>query len=179
MLDIWNQTQYRLSVIEENRRLPYLLVAIPTEIGAKQLGLTYDKFKEILLPALGASVEEMQYEIKRVLTKAAIGHAITIRSGDNHDLHLEHGDRIWLSDDGCIDEADWRQGAIVSNLPAGSIYTTVIENRTHGSLWLPKAGEATDVVFRFADGRIVDIEAASGADLLVRNWTVILENLGV
>jgi len=124
--------------------------------------------EEILLPALGASVEELQIEIGRVLNKARGGQAITIHSGDDHVLHLEHGDRIWLSDDGCIDEMDRREGAIVSNLPAGSIYTTVIEEKTQGSLWLPRAGEATDVVFHFTAGRIVGIEAASGAELLAR-----------
>jgi leucyl aminopeptidase (aminopeptidase T) len=168
VLDTWEQAQYQLGVIEEDRRLPYLLVAIPTEWRAKQLGLAYEKLEEVLLPALGASVEELQNEIRRVLTKTGTGLAITIHSGDNHVLHLEHGDRIWLSDDGYIDETDRKQGAIVSNLPAGSVYTTVIEDKTHGSLWLPRAGEATNVVFRFNAGRINDIEASSGADLLAK-----------
>ncbi len=167
-LDTWDQAQYQLGVIEEDRRLPYLVVAIPTEKRAKQLGLAYKKLEETLLPALGASVEELQHEIKQILSRASTGQAITIHSGDNCVLHLEHGDRIWLSDDGYIDETDRREGAIVSNLPAGSVYTTVIEDKTRGSLWLPRAGEATDVVCHFTAGRIVDIEAASGADLLTR-----------
>ena len=166
VLDTWEQAQHQLGVIEEGRRLPYLLAAIPTERRAKQLGFTYEKFEDVLLPALGASVEELQYEIRRVLAKTGTGRAITIHSGENHVLHLEHGDRIWLSDDGYIDETDRKQGAIVSNLPAGSIYTTVIEDKTHGSLWLPRAGEATDVVVHFSAGRIIDIEAGSGAELL-------------
>ena len=157
-----------MTTIEEERRLPYLLVAIPTAEGAQQLNLTQKDLEEILMPALGAGVEELQVEIGRVLSAAHQGQAITIYSGEDHVLHLEHGDRVWLSDDGYIDEKDRRQGAIVSNLPAGSIYTTVMEEKTQGSLWLPKAGEATEVVFHFVDGRIVDIEAASGADLLGR-----------
>jgi len=166
--EAWQQAHYRLNVIEEMRRLPYLLAAIPTERGAQQLGLAKEKLDELLLPALGASVEELQYEIGRILNKASTSQAITIHSGDNQVLHLEHGDRIWLSDDGCIDEMDQKRGAIVSNLPAGSVYTTVIEEKTEGSLWLPKAGEAREVVFYFTAGRIVDIEAASGADLLIK-----------
>jgi leucyl aminopeptidase (aminopeptidase T) len=165
-LEAWQQAIYRLTVLEEERRLPFLLVAIPTERGAKQLGLDLDEFEKILLPALGASTEELQHQIGRVLNKVGHGRSITIHSGDQHSLHLEHGDRIWLSDDGCIDEMDQRQGAVVSNLPAGSIYTTVIEEKTHGSLWLARAGGATEVVFHFTAGRISDIEAASGADLI-------------
>jgi leucyl aminopeptidase (aminopeptidase T) len=167
-LEAWQQASHRLTAMEEERRLPYLLAAIPTARGAHQLGITLDKMEEILLPALGASVEELRHEIGRVLNKARHGQAITIHSGDAHRLSMEHGERVWLSDDGCIDEMDLRQGAIVSNLPAGSIYTTVIEEKTNGSLWLPKAGPANEVVFHFVEGRIVDIEAASGADLLMR-----------
>jgi leucyl aminopeptidase (aminopeptidase T) len=98
------------------------------------------------------------------------GQSITLYSGDHNVLHLEQGDREWLQDDGWIDGVDQQKGAIVSNLPAGSIYTTVMEDKTQGSLWLPEAGAAKDVVFRFASGRIVEIEVASGADLLRRQF---------
>ncbi len=165
-LKAWGQATDRLSRIEEERRLPYLLVAIPTAEGAQQLNLTQKGLEENLLPALGASVEELQHEIGRVLTVASLGQAITVFTGDSHVLHLEQGDRAWLSDDGWIDEQDRRQGAIVSNLPAGSIYTTVLEEKTQGSLWLAKAGEATGVVLHFNAGRIVGIDAASGAEAL-------------
>jgi leucyl aminopeptidase (aminopeptidase T) len=163
----WRQAQHRLIQIEEARRLPYLLVAVPTARGAKQLGLAQKELEQLLLPALGASVEELRHEIERVLNTVRDGQVITIHSGDNHVLHLEHGDRAWLSDDGYIDATDQSQGAVVSNLPAGSIYTTVVEEKTEGTLWLPKAGPATDVAFHFVAGRIVQVEAASGAELLV------------
>jgi leucyl aminopeptidase (aminopeptidase T) len=166
--DAWALAQYRLGVIEEARLLPYLLVAIPTERRARQLGLAVGKLEQIVLPALAASVDELQAEISYVLGKASTGNTLTILSGDGHALHLERGDRKWLSDDGYIDEMDRSQGAIVSNLPAGSVYTTVVEDKTHGSLWLPNAGGATDVILHFTAGRIVDIEASSSADILAR-----------
>jgi leucyl aminopeptidase (aminopeptidase T) len=166
--DAWHKAQHRLIALEEERRLPYLLAAIPTGPGAHQLGLGLDEFEQILLPALEASAAELQQEIDRVLNAVQGGKAINIHSGDGQVLHLDHGDRPWLSDDGCIDAVDQQRGAIVSNLPAGSIYTTVLEDSTRGSLWLPKAGAAQDVVLHFSSGRIVDIEAASGADGLAR-----------
>jgi leucyl aminopeptidase (aminopeptidase T) len=166
--EAWDQAQYRLTVIEEERRLPYLLAAIPTEPGARQLGLSLDEFEAVLLPALCASVEQLQQEIARVLAIARGDTHLTLHSGDSCVLHLDRGDRPWLSDDGCIDDEDRRRGAIVSNLPAGSVYTTVLEDQTQGSLWLPKAGAAQEVVFYFADGRVVEIEAPSGADQLIR-----------
>jgi leucyl aminopeptidase (aminopeptidase T) len=82
------------------------------------------------------------------------------------ELHLTLGERPWLDDDGEITAADRARGAVVSNLPAGSVYTTVIETETHGALHLPRAEEATDVTLTFVDGAITEIAAASGADSL-------------
>lgn len=164
----WDQAHYQVNLIEETRRLPYLLVAVPTPKGAQQLGLSHGELEETLMPALSVSVEELQGEIGRVLDKAHPSRTITIHSGGDHHLYLEHGDRLWLRDDGTINEEDQEQGAIVSNLPAGSIYTTVLEDKTQGSLWLPRAGEAEEVVFHFTDGRIVNLQAKRGADLLSR-----------
>ncbi len=162
----WRRAEHRLTIIEEERRLPFLLVAIPTERQARQLGLTLIEMEETLMPALAASKEELQQEIGRVLGAVKDGQIITIRSGENHELHLELGDRAWLDDDGYIDEADQLRGAIVSNLPTGAVYTTVLEDKTQGRIWLPKAKAAQDVVLHFDAGRVIDIEAAYGAEAL-------------
>jgi leucyl aminopeptidase (aminopeptidase T) len=118
------------------------------------------------MPALTASVRELQAEVDGVLAIVEGGQAISIHSGADHVLRLQHGDRVWSRDDGRFYKAAQGRGAMASNLPAGSVYTTVLETETEGSLWLPKAGEATDVVFHFAQGRAVRIEAASGAQAL-------------
>ncbi len=162
----WQQAVHRLTIIEEARRLPYLLVAIPAELHVQQLGLTLEALEDLLLPALAVSVEELQRENERVLAAVSDSQTIIIRSGDTHELRLQHGDRAWLSDDGVVDAADQLRGALSSNLPAGSIYTTILEDATEGSLWLPQAGDATNVMLTFEAGRIVMIEAASGADTL-------------
>ena len=152
----WQQAVHRLTVAEEAHDLPGPLVAVPTTARAKQLGLSLDSLEAILLPALLASVQELQAQVDRVLDAAAEEQTIAIHSGVDHVLHLQQGDRPWHRDD----------GRCHSNLPAGSIHTTVLETETEGSLWLPQAGGATDVVFHFVKGRIERIEAASGAEEL-------------
>jgi leucyl aminopeptidase (aminopeptidase T) len=165
-LRVWQEAVARLTELEDQPPHPYLLVAIPGAARAAQLGMSEAELEAILLPALAASTKELQGEIDRVLALASGGGPIVLHSGEGHTLRLQQGDRIWLSDDGYIDRADLERGANASNLPAGSIYTTVIEGETEGSLWLPKAAGAREVVFTFRDGRIERIEAASGADEL-------------
>ncbi len=165
-LQAWLMADERLVALENERLLPFLLVAIPTARRAQQLGLSPAELDAHVLPALAVKAEVLQGHIQDVL-QAVHGHAhFTIRTdsgngGKEHELHLYQGDRHWLSDDGLIDDADRAAGAIASNMPAGSIYTTVVERETHGSLYLPSAGDAKDVVFHFDSGRLVRIEAST------------------
>jgi leucyl aminopeptidase (aminopeptidase T) len=130
--------------------------------------MSLEELDEILVPALAVNLEELQAEIGRVLAALAGHEEITIETGDGHRLTLQLGtfaegnQRIWLPDDGYIDEEDRERGAIVSNLPAGSVYTTVIESETEGSIALAKASPGEGVVFTFRQGRIEEIEAAKG-----------------
>ena len=167
-LAAWQQIDAALTQVEEARQLPILVVAVPNEQRAARLGVTLAALEEHLLPALLLDVAESRRLIEQTLT-AVDGNHIVIRTGDGCELHLYRGDRHWHGDDGVIDEQDRQHKTIVSNLPAGSVYTTVLEEQTHGSLYLPEALAATAVVLHFAAGRIAAIEAASGADALA-NW---------
>ena len=170
-LAAWRKASHRLGEVEEARRLPFLLVAIPTQARAAGIGLSLEELEEKSLAALSASPEELQAQIQKVLAKAQGGSEMTINSGDaqQYELRLKLGKRPWLSDDGLIDEADRASGAIVSNLPAGSIYTTVIEDATEGRIWLPRFRHVRDVVLHFEQGRVSEI-AAAGDTAELGHW---------
>lgn len=167
-LAAWEELDANLTQIEEARRLPILVVAAPNEQRAAKLGMTLAALEAHVLPALQLDIEASRAIIDRA-QRAVTGKHIIIGTGAGHRLHLDRGDRIWHGDDGVIDDEDRRRQTIVSNLPAGSIYTTVLETQTHGSLYLPKAPDASEVVLHFEAGRIVAIEAAEGADALA-HW---------
>lgn len=160
----WLMARHRLTGIEEERRLPFLLVAIPTKLRAQQLGMSLAALEKILLPALAASAEELQNEINRALKLAQGGSTMTIRSGGKYELRMKLGRRPWHNDDGYINQEDRAQGAIVSNLPAGSIYTTVLEDTTEGAILIPKVRQARQVVFHFERGRINRVETSDPAE---------------
>ena len=67
-------------------------------------------------------------------------------------LTTHRGARPLLVDDGVIDASDIAAGATVSNLPAGSVYWTVVEGETRGDVLL-----VDGTVLRFDDsGRVRD-----------------------
>lgn len=159
----WFTATHRLTEIEESRKVPILVVAWPVEKLAAKAGLTLAELEELVLPALSASIPELQAEIAGALAQVSGAETLTVRSGQNCELTLSLAGRSWLSDDGYVDESDRRAGAICSNLPAGSIYTTVVETATTGSIYLPQAAMAREVILHFEQGRVVAVEAAEGA----------------
>jgi leucyl aminopeptidase (aminopeptidase T) len=130
--DAWNGAIHRLVEFEDERRLPFLLVAVPTHERAEALSLPFDALEARLLPALAATVEELQRPIERALGRWRGDNTLTLRGTDGDELRLSTTGRDWLADDGLIDADDRRRGGHVSNLPAGSVYTTVfrLHNRS-------------------------------------------------
>ncbi len=163
-LSAWREATARLVEIEEGRQLPLVLVAIPTEAKARNLGISLAELEAIILPAVAASPETLQREIDRVLPALQSAHRITISNPDGSTLALDLTGRDWHTDTGVVPATSEIQPVI--NLPAGSVYTTVVEDSPTGKLFLPRAGAARDVVLTFEDGRIVSIEASEGADEL-------------
>lgn len=161
----WRDAVGRLSDRESELRLPFLLVGIPTRERAEQSGLAFDQLESLMLHALCVSVADLRTEIAAVV-KHLHGSQHIVLETSGHKLRLLHGGRKWLTDDGDIDDADIAAGATGSNLPSGSIYTTVLEESGEGTLRLERAGPATDVLLHFREGRIVQIDAASGGDAL-------------
>jgi leucyl aminopeptidase (aminopeptidase T) len=165
-VDAWTRAVSRLTALEEERRVPVLVAGIPIAVRAELCGLSLEALEELLIPALAVPAAELRVEVDRVLGVVQECRESVIVTGGRRELRLKHGERRWNADDGCIDQEDRQRGAIVSNLPGGSVYTTVLESETEGTLWLPRAGQAVDVELRFHQGRVVEIAAASGASLL-------------
>jgi leucyl aminopeptidase (aminopeptidase T) len=167
-LGTWHQAIVRLTHAEERRCIPSLLAAIPTNARAEQLGLSLSELEDLLAPALSASPSELQLGVDRVLAALEQAHTLTIRSGASSVLQLDLGGRRWLSDNGAMPGADARQPGTqaVLNLPAGAVYTTVVETATQGTLWLGDVMGAQGVALHFDGGRVVAIEAAQGAEKL-------------
>lgn len=161
--DAWRQAVDRLTTAEERRRLPYLLMAVPTEARARELGVTLTDLEAIVLPALLATPRELESARDRVLALLHPARTLTIRSAAG-ELRLTLAARPWLNDAGTLPAAGVAADGVqpVNNLPAGAVYTTVLEEATQGSIRVPRAAEARDVTLHFMGGRVVAIDAAEG-----------------
>lgn len=159
----WSAAQERLAAIEEAKRTPNIVVAVPNEAKAQQLGVTLDELERILHDPIVAPLMDLQNAALRISHKIE-GDAVTLRTSVDCELQMKRGGRAVLVDDGYIDDTDRERGAVVSNLPAGLVYTTVLEDSAEGRLFLAEAGNARDVILHFNQGSVVGVEAASGAE---------------
>jgi leucyl aminopeptidase (aminopeptidase T) len=165
-LDAWRRATERLVQIEEGRKLPILILAVPTSPRASRNGVTLAAMENHVLPALEIAPAELKREIEKARNALNGAETLTVRTGE-HQLHLDISGRTWLQDAGEFPDQE-RSGGVqpVLNLPAGSVYTTVNEGAASGTLALPQAGDATEVLLEFTNGRVSNISAASGAESL-------------
>ena len=167
-LEAWIQATDQVTAVEEQRKLPFMLVAVPTLERAEALGLELKDLEAALLPALSVNVDELKAEIQRVRQIVENADRLVVQT-DGHRLELDIRGREWMEDYGEIPDADGpRTVQPVANLPAGSVYTTVQERSPTGSLSLPHVNDASNVVFQFRNGRVDEIQAESGVELAHR-----------
>jgi leucyl aminopeptidase (aminopeptidase T) len=157
----WLRGRAAMHAVEARRGLPLMVLAVPTARLARDLGRPLGQLDRAALPAMAAPLAELRADIAAALARVAEAEALVLETPGCR-LVLHRGDRVWLSDDGQISPEDRARGAVVSNLPAGSVYT-VLEGRTEGSVRLSSVDRARDVVLTFRAGRVVDIQATRNA----------------
>ncbi len=147
----------RLTQIEEKNKLPFVIAAIPTAKRAYELSMTLEMLDMHMLPALCMNAHTLNERINQALTPLAAVDSMVVHSGARSQMYLHRGSRKWQSDDGLIDNADRLRGAVVSRLPAGSIYVPPVESMADGELYAPRLHTARDVHLFFEGGAIVEI----------------------
>jgi leucyl aminopeptidase (aminopeptidase T) len=166
-MEAWIEATERVTAVEEQRKLPFMLVAVPTEQRANSLELELGTLEAALLPALSVDTAELELEINRVRQALENANRLVVQT-DGHRMELNIEGRDWMQDTGVIPDADGpRTVQPVVNLPAGSVYTSAQEWPTTGSLSLPRVKDAMNVVFHFSNGRVEDIQAESGAQTVI------------
>lgn len=153
----WVAAIGRVEAALELRRVPTVMVAVATTEVAEKLGMLFAALDVAVHAAVVLPASELNSSTAPVLEALGAASTIELRSGLGSGsgtavLTVERSDRVLLVDDGVVDEDDVATGAVVSNLPAGSVYWTIVEDTARGSLQL-----ADGTVLHFGDdGRVID-----------------------
>ena len=151
----WSAAMGRVEAVIDGRCVPTVVVAVPTQDVATNLALTIEALEAKVVPSILLSASELIAATTGVVDGLARGSSIELRTPGGS-LFVERGTRPLLIDDGVVDAEDIRAGATVSNLPAGSVYWTVLEDATRGRVEL-----IDGTVLEFGpDGRVTTGEFA-------------------
>lgn len=131
----WAGAMGRVEAVIESRRVPTVVVAVPTEYVATHLGMSVDTLERHTMASIIVSASELKGATDGVVSVLARSSSIEVRTSAGS-LVVERGARPLLVDDGVVDAGDVLLGATVSNLPAGSVYWTVLEDATTGRVQL-------------------------------------------
>lgn len=128
-----------------------IVVAVAGDDTAAALGTTVERLDAVVWPSILVDPAQLQGAVTRsARAVAAGGQQVLLTPGCR--AVLDRGERPVLADDGVIDRDDIARGAVVSNLPAGSVYWTVVEHRTRGGVRL-----VDGTVLRFdGEGRVAE-----------------------
>jgi leucyl aminopeptidase (aminopeptidase T) len=134
-VDAWAAAVGRSERVLEERRVPTVVVAVPSDDVAGALGRSLADLDDAVLPAVLVPAQVLRAHADRLLHVLAASQELELVTGA-HCLRLQRGTRPLMVDDGVVDRADREVGAVVSNLPAGSVYWTVVEPHTRGAVGL-------------------------------------------
>lgn len=126
-------------------------VAIPGPETARALGMTVAELDALVLPAVCCPADVLRSATQTMLERIVAGDRQLLESPGCR-LEMRRGGRQVHVDDGVIDSGDVVTGAVVSNLPGGSVYWTVLEDTPRGSIRLTDGS----VLTFGAEGRVTD-----------------------
>ena len=157
----WQQSVARVEAIVELRRIPVVVLAVPTARQAAVLGCDLATLDAAVLPALAIPAADLALSAAQALAAAAASCTLTIRS-PGCELAMSAEGRTWSIDVGEVTPTARDAGAPVVNLPSGSIYTTVVEPSVEGTVRVAVLAGCHDVVLTFEHGRVSRVAAATG-----------------
>ncbi len=163
---VFTEVSDRLAAIRAERRIPQVIAAIPTIGKAAQLGISHEELELRMMPALLVEPTDLAIQGERIASMVETATAITITSGADCELRMRRSAQPWLRNFGRLETVSDRPDQSVINVPAGALTTTVDEESVEGTLFLPVAGPARAVRLTFAQGQLIQIEAASGGEQL-------------
>lgn len=150
--------------VEARRALPFLAVAIATPRLANDLGLSLGALDSLVRDSLSPPVDVIRERIEAHISRATADPLVLRTSGCA--LSMRRGHRPWLHDDGHISADDVASGAVTSNLPCGSIYTTVLEDSANGTVRVPKLADGRDVVLTFSSGAVTAVDGPGSESVM-------------
>ncbi|NWG10906.1 aminopeptidase [Candidatus Bathyarchaeota archaeon] len=161
--------------IERKIRNASLPLALLTAERAKVYGFNFEKWKKMINNALTMDLKKMAkvgHDIAAVLEKAHTAH-LTAPNGTK--LTFELGKRPIHVDDGIIDKNDIAKKSLDTQLPTGSVLTTLIETAGDGKIFFDRPLQQMGVnipgiKLEFKNGKMKSMKATKNLEPISKQF---------
>jgi len=152
-----------------------LPLALLTPERAKVYGLKFEEWKKAVNSALMMDLKRITAKGKAFAATLARAHIVHLTAPNGTDLKFELAKRPVHIDDGIIDEQDIRNKSLDAQLPAGSVYTTIVETSGEGKIIFDRPLQSMglnvqDIEWKFNDGKLTSMKAKKNLELLSKQF---------
>jgi leucyl aminopeptidase (aminopeptidase T) len=180
------QTKAEQPVFAEMRKRNVRLVTLgnglyPTPSRAKQFGLREAELADLFWDGINVDYDQLHAAGERLKKALADGKEIRLTNPNGTDLKASIQKRPVMVSDGVISDDKRKEGgaACWTYLPAGEVYVSTAEGTAEGRVIVDrlfyKGKEVHDLILGVKGGKVVSLEAKSGAEELQADFKVAAE----
>lgn len=173
-LDAWSKGERKAHYprnIERGIRNVSLPLALLTPQRAKTYGFNLENWKKTVSNALAMDLKEIAKkgrEVKAALRKA---HKVQLTASNGTNLTFELDKRPIHVDDGIIDKADIKRKSLDTQLPTGSVLTTIAETSGNGKIIFDKplqqmGQNISGIQLKFKDGKVTSMKGRKNFEVI-------------
>jgi aminopeptidase len=173
LVDKWrlgapSRQKYREIMNDRNVRWAY--VGWPLPSAAMGYGVDQQEFRRILFNSIRQSFsKDLMSNIEYYRDALRGKEKVRVTAEDGTDLSFTIKGRPVLLDDPTISAEDVARGDVGLNIPCGEVFVAPLETTANGTIMfdevaLPGFGKVMNLKLQFAEGRVVEVSAADGAD---------------
>jgi leucyl aminopeptidase (aminopeptidase T) len=173
LVDRWRlgaPSRQKYREIMDDRNVRWAYVGWPLPSAALGYGLDQQEFRRILFNSIRQSFsKDLMSNIEYYGDALRGKDKVRIIAQDGTDLSFTIKGRPVLLDDPTISAEDVARGDVGLNIPCGEVFVAPLETTANGTIVfdevaLPGFGKVMNLKLQFAEGRVVEVSAADGAD---------------
>lgn len=173
VVDKWKLGAYcrqKYREILDERKVRWAYLGWPMPSAAAGYGMDVQEFRRIFFNSIRQSFSKDLMKFIKYYGDALEGKdEVRILADDGTDLSFMIRGRPVLLDDPTISAEDVARGDVGLNIPCGEVFVAPLETTANGIILFEKAavpgfGKMINLQLKFADGRVVNVDADEGAD---------------
>jgi aminopeptidase len=163
----WRRSRKPISDKIDEKKIRWLGVTYPTPGRARNSGISFKKFRDIVLSSLDIDYKKLVEKGRDIVNAVSGSVKVRVTSDKGTNIQFQVKDRKWIIDDGIISQEDVKLGDVGLNLPCGEVFICPIEESAEGTAFFDVptnyyGHRISRLKLEFKKGKVVSYDAQEG-----------------